>query len=32
LIFNNIKDAAIRYNKAAIEHYGEFAKLNVIEG
>jgi len=28
--FKTAKEAAIAYNKAAVEYYGEFAKLNVI--
>lgn len=29
--FDNEEDAARSYNKFAIEHYGEFARLNVID-
>ena len=29
--FNNIMDAAITYNEAAIKYHGEFAKLNKID-
>lgn len=28
--FENINDALLAYNKAAIEHFGEFAKINII--
>lgn len=28
--FHDILDAAMAYNKAAIKHYGEFAKLNEV--
>ena len=27
-IFSNVKDAALAYNTAALEHHGEFARLN----
>ena len=30
-LFENEKEAARKYNEAALEHFGEFAKLNVIE-
>lgn len=29
-VFENETDAAIAYNKAATKHYGEFARLNII--
>lgn len=29
-IYNTPEDAAIAYNRAALEHFGEFARLNVI--
>lgn len=29
--FDNEEDAARQYNEKAMQHYGEFAKLNVIE-
>ena len=28
--FNDIKDAAIAYNKAAVEYHGEYARLNEV--
>jgi hypothetical protein len=31
-LFTSIQDAAIAYNKKAIELHGEFARLNVVEG
>ncbi len=30
-VFENEKEAATKYNFAALEHFGEFAKLNEIE-
>lgn len=30
--YNNIEDAAKAYNKAAINHFGSFARLNNIQG
>ena len=29
-LFDNLEEAAIAYNEAAIKYYGEFAKLNII--
>jgi hypothetical protein len=29
--YDNEKEAALAYNKAALEHFGEYAKINVIE-
>ena len=31
-LFESKDDAALAYNNAALEHYGEFARLNVIGG
>ena len=30
-IFTNAREAAEAYNAAAVEHYKEFAKLNICE-
>lgn len=30
-LYNSEEEAALAYNKAALEHFGEYAKINVIE-
>lgn len=30
-LYNNEEEAALAYNKAALEYFGEFAKINVLE-
>ena len=30
-LYDNEEEAALAYNKAALEYFGEYAKINIIE-